>query len=152
MTSSGSPRGHMRPFSQETASIHRIRSSPSVQLAKRLSTFGCSAVEALHPQPNLHQSFFRLRLPSSRTVRERECQTCVATSARNLVRPQTIIGGWMSSKPKADGDAEHELRRAMRAALGGGTAAVVATVSSEGVPATALCTWVVAGGSSNVAI
>ena len=51
-----------------------------------------------------------------------------------------------------DGDAEHELRRAMRAALGGGTAAVVATVSKDGIPATALCTWVVAGGTGCVAI
>jgi len=58
----------------------------------------------------------------------------------------------MSAKTTADGDAEHELRRAMRAALGGGTAAVVATVSKDGVPATALCTWVVAGASSTVAI
>ena len=53
---------------------------------------------------------------------------------------------------KNSGDAEHELRRAMRAALGGGTAAVVATVSKDGIPATALCTWVVAGASSSVAI
>jgi hypothetical protein len=52
----------------------------------------------------------------------------------------------------ANSEAEHELRRAMRAALGGGTAAVVATVSKDGVPATALCTWVVAGASSSVAI
>jgi hypothetical protein len=52
----------------------------------------------------------------------------------------------------ASSEAEHELRRAMRAALGGGTAAVVATVSKDGVPATALCTWVVAGASSSVAI
>jgi hypothetical protein len=58
----------------------------------------------------------------------------------------------MSAKPQAGGNAEHELRRAMRAALGGGTAAVVATVSKDGVPATALCTWVVAGAASTVAI
>jgi hypothetical protein len=58
----------------------------------------------------------------------------------------------MSAKPQGDGDAEHELRRAMRSALGGGTAAVVATVSKDGVPATALCTWVVAGAASSVAI
>jgi hypothetical protein len=51
-----------------------------------------------------------------------------------------------------DANAEHELRRAMRAALGGGTAAVVATVSKDGVPATALCTWVVAGAAGSVAI
>jgi hypothetical protein len=58
----------------------------------------------------------------------------------------------MTSHSDADNNAEHELRRAMRAALGGGTAAVVATVSKEGVPATALCTWVVAGAASSVAI
>jgi hypothetical protein len=50
------------------------------------------------------------------------------------------------------GEPEFELRRAMRAALGGGTAAVVATVSGEGDPATALCTWVVAGPARSVAI
>jgi hypothetical protein len=58
----------------------------------------------------------------------------------------------MTLQADPNANAEHELRRAMRAALGGGTAAVVATVSKDGVPATALCTWVVAGASSSVAI
>ncbi len=40
----------------------------------------------------------------------------------------------------------------MRAALSGGTAVVLATVSKTGIPATALCTWVVAIGSGNIAI
>ena len=56
------------------------------------------------------------------------------------------------TQPESDARAQHDLRRALQAALGGGTAAVVATVSGEGVPATALCTWVVAGEASRVAI
>lgn len=58
----------------------------------------------------------------------------------------------MASHSKTEPDPERELRHAMRAALGGGTAAVVATVSKDGIPATALCTWVVAGASGSVAI
>jgi hypothetical protein len=58
----------------------------------------------------------------------------------------------MTLQADSNANAEHELRRAMRAALGGGTAAVVATVSKDGVPATALCTWVVAGAGTSVAI
>src|ERR1700680_2150930 len=58
----------------------------------------------------------------------------------------------MTLQADSNANAEHELRRAMRAALGGGTAAVVATVSKDGVPATALCTWIVAGEASSVAI
>ena len=45
-----------------------------------------------------------------------------------------------------------ELRRAMHAALSGGTAVVLATVSKTGMPATALCTWVVAVGTRNIAV
>ena len=56
----------------------------------------------------------------------------------------------MSPHPDFDGDAE--LRRAMHAALGGGTAVVLATVSTTGVPATALCTWVVAVGTDSIAL
>ncbi len=58
----------------------------------------------------------------------------------------------MASHNQIEPDPEHELRRALQTALGGGTAAVVATVSKDGIPATALCTWVVAGAASNVAI
>lgn len=58
----------------------------------------------------------------------------------------------MASHSQTEPDPERDIRRAMRDALGGGTAAVVATVSNVGVPATALCTWVVAGAASSVAI
>jgi len=40
----------------------------------------------------------------------------------------------------------------MHAALAGGTAVVLATVSPRGIPATALCTWVVAIGTRTIAI
>jgi hypothetical protein len=40
----------------------------------------------------------------------------------------------------------------MRGALGGGTAVVLATVSTKGIPATALCTWVVAIGNDCIAL
>jgi|GEM_PF-903842 len=59
----------------------------------------------------------------------------------------------MDSQPDTDiGDAEHELRRAMRAVLAGGTAVVLATVSKDGIPATALCTWVVAVDTGSIAV
>ena len=58
----------------------------------------------------------------------------------------------MASNAGGAGEPEFELRRAMRAALGGGTAAVVASVSKDGIPATALCTGVVAGPAGSVAI
>ena len=40
----------------------------------------------------------------------------------------------------------------MHAALAGGTAVVLATVNKDAVPATALCTWVVAIGTVSIAI
>ena len=48
--------------------------------------------------------------------------------------------------------AEDDLRRALHAALAGGTAVVLATVSKGGVPATALCTWVVATATGDIAV
>src|SRR5579863_6833282 len=58
----------------------------------------------------------------------------------------------MTSSTGGSADAERDLRSAMHGALAGGTAVVLATVSSSGSPATALCTWVVAIGTRTIAI
>jgi hypothetical protein len=58
----------------------------------------------------------------------------------------------VASSAGGDQGPERDLRRAMHGALAGGTAVVLATVSLAGIPATALCTWVVAIGTRTIAI
>jgi hypothetical protein len=54
--------------------------------------------------------------------------------------------------PSVETDGQAALRKAMHDLLRGGTVVVLASVSADGVPSTALCSWIVAKGPARLAI